>query len=324
MPEPGWLIVAVVVFALLFDYTNGWHDAANAVATVISTRVLSPFKAVLLSATLNVIGALAFTAVAKAIATDIINPELTTQALILSALLGAIAWNIWTVLVGLPTSSSHALIGGMVGAGLSSGGMSVIMFAGLKKVFLAILVSPAAGFIASALRMTIVYRLVTNWTPNSVNRHFRWLQLVSVSYMSFTHGTNDAQKAMGIMTLALFAGGYIPEAEVPTWVKLSAAIAMGLGTLAGGQKVIKTLGMRLLHLRPIHGFAAETAASLVLTMTAHFGVPAPRTPSRVLFWAWAPRPDSTQSVGASPARSSTPGFSHCPVPPCSLLPPIGF
>lgn len=277
MPEPAWLIFAVVVVAVFFDFTNGWNDAANAVATVISTRVLSPLAAVLLSASLNVAGAFAFTAVAKTIATDIIDPGQTTQLLILSALAAGIAWNASMTLAGLPISASHALIGGMVGAGLASAGLTVIKLAGLKKVFIAMLVSPAAGFLVALLLMKLVFWLVGGWRPTVVNRHFRWMQLVSVSYLSFTHGTNDAQKVMGIVTLALFTGGYLPAPEVPAWVKILAALAMGLGTLVGGWKVIRTLGMRMLHLKPVHGFAAETAASLVLTLTARLGVPVSTT-----------------------------------------------
>lgn len=277
MPEPGWLIFAVVVFALLFDFTNGWNDAANAVATVVSTRVLSPLAAVALSAVLNVVGAFAFTAVAKAIAKDIVDPKQTTQLLVLAALCGGIAWNTWMTFLGLPISASHALIGGMVGAGLAHGGLAVIKMAGMKKVLLAMLISPAVGFFVGWLLMKFLYRLAGDWHPAAVNRHFRWLQLISVSYMSFTHGTNDAQKVMGIVTLALVAGGYLPAAEVPAWVKISAALVMGLGTMVGGWKVIKTLGMRMLHLQPIHGFAAETGASMVLTATAHLGVPVSTT-----------------------------------------------
>jgi len=277
MPEATWLIFAVILFALIFDFTNGWNDAANAVATVVSTRVLTPTQAVSLSATLNVIGAFAFTAVAKTLAKDIINPEFASQAVILAALVGGITWNVCMTLLGLPISASHALIGGMMGAGLAAGGAQAVQFGGLKVVFLAMLLSPVLGVLASYLMMKLVFRLVGNWPPAAVNKHFRWLQLVSVSYMSFTHGTNDGQKVMGIITLALFTGGYLPSIEVPIWVKVVAAATIGAGTMVGGWRVIKTLGMRMMHLAPVHGFAAETGASLVLTAAAAAGVPVSTT-----------------------------------------------
>jgi PiT family inorganic phosphate transporter len=277
MPEATWLIFAVVITALVFDFTNGWNDSANAIATVVSTRVLTPTQAVLLAAVLNVAGAFAFTAVAKTVAKGIVDPDAVTQLLVLAALIAGIGWNAWMTLVGLPVSASHALIGGLVGAGLAQGGLAIVQLSGIRVVLLAMLISPLAGFIVSWLMMKLVYYVTGNWPPHQVNKYFRSLQLLSVSYMSFTHGSNDGQKVMGIITLALYAGGYLPTIEIPIWVKFAAAIAIGLGTMAGGWNVIKTLGMKMLHLKPVHGFAAETGASLVLTASAHFGVPVSTT-----------------------------------------------
>ncbi len=277
MPDPTWLIFLVIGAAIIFDFTNGMNDAANAIATVVSTRVLKPLQAVALAATINVIGALFFTAVAKTVAKGIVDPERTTQLVVLGALIGGIVWNGSMTYLGMPVSASHAIIGAMVGSAFAHGGLSMIRFAGLSKVFIGMLFSPILGFLVGIVLMRVIYRLVGNWPPAFVNRHFRWMQLISVSFMSFTHGTNDAQQVRGVITLALFAGGYIPTIDVPLWVKLTAAAGIGLGTLAGGWKVIKTLGMRVLDIKPVHGFAAETGASIVLLAATGLGIPVSTT-----------------------------------------------
>jgi len=277
MPDPQWMIVAVVAAALLFDFTNGWNDAANAVATVVSTRVLSPFAAVSFSAVFNVIGAFYSTAVARTIGSDIIDPQAATQLVVLAALVGGIAWNTAMTLMGLPISASHALVGGMVGAALVHGGAAALQMSGIRLILVAMILSPAIGMAFGYVFIWFLRLVFGGAPPALVNALFRRLQLVSAGWMSFSHGTNDAQKAMGIITLALFSGGYIDSVEVPGWVILSCALVMGLGTMVGGWRVIRTLGMRVLKMEPVHGFAAETGAALVLTFTAGSGIPVSTT-----------------------------------------------
>ncbi|MBI2875013.1 MAG: inorganic phosphate transporter [Firmicutes bacterium] len=276
MPELG--IVAFVVFlALIFDFTNGWNDAANAIATVISTRVLTPAAAVLLAGIFNIAGAFFSTAVAKTIAGDILNPSMVTQLMVAAGLLGGIIWNMVMTWLGLPISASHALIGGMIGAGLGSVGTQILILSGLKRIFTSLLVSPLIGLVAGFLLMILLYRVFFHASPHFVNKLFRKLQLVSMSFVAFSHGSGDGQKVMGIMTLALVAGGFQSTFEVPTWVIISAALAMGLGTAAGGRRVIRTLGMRMLKMEPVHGFAAESAAALIILSTARLGLPVSTT-----------------------------------------------
>lgn len=271
------MLLLVVVLALLFDFSNGWHDSANAIATVVSTRVLSPLAAVLMAGALNVAGAFMSTAVAKMVGAGIVEPAAVTQAMVASALGGAIAWNLFTLVLGLPTSSSHALIGGLVGAALVHGGWSVVKLAGLRSVMEAMVLSPFFGFLTGLAIMVVISRVFFRTPRNFATRLFSRLQLVSAGFMAFSHGANDAQKAMGIITLALLSAGQIPTAEVPTWVIVACALAMGLGTAVGGWKIVRTLGMRILTLEPVHGFAAETGAATVLLMTAHIGLPVSTT-----------------------------------------------
>lgn len=277
MPDFSGMLILVVALALFFDFSNGWHDSANAIATVVSTRVLSPLAAVLLAGCLNVAGAFMSTAVAKMVGAGIVDPAAVTQEVVASALGGAIIWNLFTLVLGLPTSSSHALIGGLVGAALAHGGWSIVKFTGLRSVLEAMILSPLLGFLVGMALMVLI-----SWTFFRTARSFaQWLfsrlQLVSASFMAFSHGANDAQKAMGIITLALLAAGQIQTAEVPKWVIISCALAMGLGTAVGGWKIVRTLGMRILKLDPVHGFAAETGAAAVLLATAHFGLPVSTT-----------------------------------------------
>jgi len=271
------LLILVIFLALLFDFSNGWHDSANAVATVISTRVLSPLSAVLMAGVLNVLGAFMSTAVAKMVGKGIIDPSAVNEIVVIAALGGAIVWNLVTLQLGLPSSSSHALIGGMIGSGFIHGGFSVLKLGGLIKVLKAMIISPFFGFVAAFALMVFL-----SWTFFRTHRGFatvlfRRLQLISAGFMALSHGANDAQKAMGIITLALVSAGHIPSAEVPKWVIISCALAMGLGTALGGWKIIRTLGMRIVKLEPVHGFAAETGAAAILMVTAHIGLPVSTT-----------------------------------------------
>jgi len=277
MPDLSGMLLLVVALALLFDFSNGWHDSANAIATVVSTRVLSPLVAVLMAGLLNVAGAFMSTAVAKMIGSGIVNPDAVTQGVVTSALGGAILWNLFTLLLGLPTSSSHALIGGLVGAGLIHGGWAVVKFSGLRSVLEAMILSPFFGFVIGLTLMVLISWVFFRTSRSVATQLFSRLQLVSAGFMAFSHGANDAQKAMGIITLALLSAGQIASAEVPTWVIVACAIAMGLGTAAGGWRIVRTLGMRITKLEPVHGFAAETGAATVLLATAHIGLPVSTT-----------------------------------------------
>lgn len=277
MTELSGLLLVTVVLALLFDFSNGWHDCANAVATVVSTRVLSPLTAVLLAGALNVAGAFFSTAVAKMIGGGIVFPDAITNTVVASAMGGAILWNFLTLILGLPTSSSHALIGGLVGSAVAHGGWAVVQLNGLRKILEAMILSPLFGFAMGFLIMVLV-----SWTFFRVHRGvatklFSRLQIVSASFMAFSHGANDAQKVMGIITLALVASGQLTSSEVPTWVIVSCALAMGIGTSVGGWRIIRTMGMKMVKLEPVHGFSAETGAAVVLLFTAHFGLPVSTT-----------------------------------------------
>jgi len=277
MPDLTGLLLLTVVLALLFDFSNGWHDCANAVATVVSTRVLSPLAAVMLAGVLNVAGAFFSTAVAKMIGGGIVFPEAITSAVVAAALAGAILWNLVTLILGLPTSSSHALIGGLVGSAVAHGGWTVVQFKGLRAILEAMVLSPLFGFGIGFLVMVAISWMFFRVHRGVATKTFSRLQLLSASFMAFSHGSNDAQKAMGIITLALVASGQLTSSDVPTWVIVSCALAMGLGTMVGGWRIMRTLGMRIVKLEPVHGFAAETGAASVLLFTAHFGLPVSTT-----------------------------------------------
>ncbi len=271
------LIVTIVV-ALLFDFANGWNDAANAIATVVSTRVLSPLQAVLLAAVLNFAGILLGTAVAKTIGTDLVQSESMTTLAVAAAVGAAAVWTIVMTLVGMPISASHSLIGGIAGAATASTlGFEALKASGMTKVLVALLISPLAGFAVGLVLMLVLLALFAGRPHGSVNRVFGKLQLLSVSWMSVVHGANDAQKVMGVITMALVAEGVQTGFHVPLWVKISCQIAIAAGTAIGGWRVIRTLGMGLTELKPAHGFAAETGASIVLMTTATMGVPVSTT-----------------------------------------------
>ncbi len=277
MPE---IIILIVVLAILFDISNGWNDAANAIATVVSTRVLSPTQAVLLAAVMNILGAFLTTAVAKTIGKGVVNPkdiEDVVNIIVASALLSSFFWNFLMTRFGLPVSASHALIGSLMGAAVAYGGISILNPAGLKKIFLALLLSPVFGIGVGYFLMKLIIRFFGRFSPGAINRHFGRLQLLSAGLMAFGHGSNDAQKVMGIITISLYGGGYIPNLEVPFWVILVCGLAMGFGTAVGGWKVIKTLGVSMLKLQPVHGFAAETSANIVIHGASLLGLPVSTT-----------------------------------------------
>ncbi len=277
MDELSGLLLVTVLLALLFDFSNGWHDCANAVATVVSTRVLSPVAAVILAGLLNVAGAFFSTAVAKMIGGGIIYPDAISNVVVAGAMGGAILWNLFTLILGLPTSSSHALIGGLVGSAVAHGGWAVVQFKGLQAILQAMVLSPVFGFGMGFLIMVGVSWVFFRVQRGVAQKVFSRLQLLSASFMAFSHGANDAQKVMGVITLALVSSGRLTSSEVPTWVIVACALAMGLGTVVGGWRIIRTLGMRIVKLEPVHGFAAETGSASVLLATAHFGLPVSTT-----------------------------------------------
>lgn len=270
-----WL---VVILALAFDYINGFHDTANAIATSVSTRALQPQHAVYLAATLNFLGALVSTGVAKTIGGDIVtSASMVNQQVIMAALAGAIAWNLWTWWYGIPSSSSHALIGGVMGAVIASKGIYALKAAGIQKIILSLILSPVIALATGYVVMILMLWVFGRFAPNVLNNSFRRMQLLSASLMSFSHGSNDAQKAMGIITLALLSAGQIETLEVPLWVKLSCAVAMGLGTMAGGWKIIKTMGTKIFRMEPINGFAADLNSALVIFCATFLHLPVSTT-----------------------------------------------
>lgn len=277
--EINILLIVIVIVALGFDYVNGFHDSANAIATVVSTRALSPRQAVILAAVLNIVGAFLSTHVAKTIGSGLVNAVEVTQVVILSGLIGAILWNLITWYFGLPSSSSHALIGGLVGAVVIHSGVKVVHWKSiLEKVILPGLASPVLGLFFGFLIMLILMWAFARTNPNKMNPIFRKLQILSASFMALSHGTNDAQKTMGIIALALFSGGYLSSSfDIPLWVKVACAVAMGLGTYAGGWRIIRTLGSKTVKIIPVQGIATDLAASTVLLGAAHFGFPVSTT-----------------------------------------------
>jgi PiT family inorganic phosphate transporter len=275
--ESHILIIAVVGVALLFDFTNGWNDSANSIATVVSTRVLSPVKAVLMAATLDFTGAYLSTRVAKTIGGGIVDPASVTQPVVLFAMIAAAIWVALATFKGMPISASHALIGGLVGSAIAQAGLPVIKWVGLVTVLVALVVSPFLGLVVGYAAMWLLKHLIANVPYSKVNRVFGKLQILSSGLVALSHGTNDAQKVMGIITLALFSGGYISTMDVPLWVITACATMIALGTATGGWRVIKTLGTSLMDLRPVHGSVAETSAAAVLFSAAALGVPVSTT-----------------------------------------------
>ncbi len=279
MPEGFTLVLlAVLGLAVAFDYINGFHDTANAIATSVSTRALKPGWAIAMSAVANFAGALTGTAVARTVGAGLIDTNVESQSVIAAALVGAIIWNLLTWRLGIPSSSSHALIGGLLGAALISAGFGSWQVDGIVgKVLLPLVGSPIIGFTIGLLLMVLIFNVFRRAHPAKLNGVFRRLQVLSAAWMAFSHGSNDAQKTMGIMTLALVTAGVIPEFRVPLWVILIAATAISLGTAAGGWRIIKTMGSKVVKLDPVHGFAAETTAATVIFTASHFGMPVSTT-----------------------------------------------
>src|SRR6202165_5605328 len=272
------LLLLVILVTLVFEFSNGWHDAANSIATVVSTRVLTPFRAVAWAAFWNFVAAFVFgTAVAKTIGKGLVHIEMVDQRVLLAGLLGAIGWNMITLILGLPTSSSHALMGGYGGAAVAKAGFVALIPSGWTKPVGFIFLSPVIGMLIGMIVTVATSWIVRRQRPLRVDRWFRRLQLLSAAGYSLGHGTNDAQKGMGIITTALVAGGLMKTYDVPYWVIICCHLAMGGGTMAGGWRIIKTMGQRITKLTPFGGFAAETAGALTLMATAHFGIPVSTT-----------------------------------------------
>ncbi len=278
MLDPAFVMLCLVILAaLLFDYINGFHDTANAIATSVSTRALSVKAAIIMAATLNFAGAMAFTKVAKTIGTGIISAEHLTQMVVLAGVIGAITWNVITWYFGLPSSSSHAIVGGLVGAVIAHVGPSALVWSGLKKIILALVFSPILGVIAGFIFVVIFSRILQFRSPAGVNRGFRKMQILSAAFMAFSHGTADAQKSMGVITMALLSYGAIPTFEVPMWVKFTCAMAMALGTAAGGWRIIKTVGRDFVKLQPMTGFSVDSASTCVILGASMLGLPTSTT-----------------------------------------------
>ena len=278
------LLIIVIAAALAFEYINGFHDAANAIATVVSTKVLSPRTALLYGAILNFVGALTGTHVAQTIGSGIVDKVAVSQEVILCALLGAIIWNLLTWFFAIPSSSSHALIGGLLGAAIAHNGSGVVHLDGLiMKIIIPMFTSPLIGFFLGFSLMLALLWICAKASPEKINKKFKFLQVFSAGIMAFSHGSNDAQKTMGIVTLSLLAfqfSGNIPQDTdfiVPIWVIFICAATMGLGTMAGGWKIIRTIGKRVIELKPIHGFAAETTAATTILTASCFGLPVSTT-----------------------------------------------
>jgi PiT family inorganic phosphate transporter len=275
------LLITVFALAVAFDYINGFHDTANAIATSVSTRALRPDHAILMSASANFLGALFGTAVAKTIASGIATtPEGSAgQIIVCAALVGAITWNLITWRLGIPSSSSHALIGGLIGSVIAASGTGALKMDGIvNKVVIPLVTSPIAGVLIGFGLMLVILNLFRRIHPRRLNERFRRLQVVSAAFMAFSHGSNDAQKTMGIMTLALIGAGILPpDAKIPLGVILLAAAAISLGTAAGGWRIIKTMGQRVVKLDPVHGFAAETTAATIILTASYFGMPVSTT-----------------------------------------------
>lgn len=282
------ILLAVIATALVFDFLNGFHDSANAIATIVVTRTLTPFQAVLLAGLANCLGYFTLgTAIAKTIGKGVMHIDMIPAhfllPLILSALMGAVIWNIITWLLGLPTSSSHALIGGLVGSALVAVGPKAVVVGGLFsggiiQIAAFIVIAPVIGFLGATFFTTLIYILFRKVRPHKIKDIFKYLQLVSASAYCVGHGTNDAQKTMGVITLALVAGGMLPEfKEVPGWVAIACYSAIGLGTMCGGWRIVKTMGTKITKIHALEGFCAESSAAIVLQLTGHFGIPVSTT-----------------------------------------------
>lgn len=274
MPDISFLLVVTLLLVLGAEFVNGWTDAPNAIATVVSTRVLSPGKAVIMAAVLNLVGAIVTgTAVAATIGKGIISPEVVGLPVVAAAMLAIIVWSTVTWRFGIPTSESHALVAGLTGAGFAAGGLSVLQWEGWQKVLLGLGFSTLLGFTISVIFMTLLYWLLQRVRPSTVTRYFSKLQILSAAFMAFSHGSNDGQKFMGVFALVMLLGGITTEFTVPIWVMLIVGAVMALGTATGGWRIIKTMGFKLTRLEPVHGFAAETSAAASIMLASSLGIP---------------------------------------------------
>ncbi len=275
-------LIAIFALAVVFDYINGFHDTANAIATSVATRAIKPEYAILLSATANFVGALVFgVAVASTVGSNIVKDNLILgngSTVLMAALIGAISWNLITWRLSIPSSSSHALIGGLIGGAWAAAGAGAVQWDQFAaKILVPLFSSPILGVVIGFALMVLILNVFVRANPRHMNDRFRKLQILSATYMALAHGSNDAQKTMGIMTLALFSANAIPDKSVPIWVILMAATAMSLGTAAGGWRIMKTMGQRVVKLDPVHGFAAETTAASIIMVASHFGMPVSTT-----------------------------------------------
>lgn len=279
MEETLLITTLIVIGALTFDFINGFHDTANAIATSVSTKALKPRQAVLLAAVMNFIGALTFTGVAKTITSDIVDPFTLENGsvVILSALISAIFWNLLTWYYGIPSSSSHAIIGSIVGAAIASSGFLGINYSGFSKIVQSLLLSPVLAFVVGFFVYSLFKIIFRNHSLTKSNNRFRRYQVLTAAFQAFTHGTNDAQKAMGIITLALIANNYHNSTEIPFWVQFSCALAMGLGTSIGGWRIIKTVGNKIMKIRPVNGVAADMSSAAIILGATIFHLPVSTT-----------------------------------------------
>ena len=270
-------LIAVIVIALAFDFANGFNDAANAIATVISTRVMSPLVAVIMAGGMNFLGAITGTAVAKTVGKGVVDPDIITLQVVAGGVAAAAAWVLLASRMGLPVSGSHSLIAGVAGAGIAQAGVGVLVWAGIRKILLGLALSPLLGLTGGFFIMLAIYWIFQKLTPVMITTIFSKLQIFTAAAMAFSHGSNDAQKTMGIITLALLVNGRIDTFEVPLWVILVSAAVMAAGTYLGGSRVIRTLGVRIVTMRPVHGFAAESAAATVIEFATRTGIPVSTT-----------------------------------------------
>ncbi|MDD5455457.1 MAG: inorganic phosphate transporter [Candidatus Margulisbacteria bacterium] len=272
------LVIIIVVFALIFDFINGFHDAANAISTIVASKTLTPLQAVFLAGISNFIGYFTFgTAVAKMVGKGVVNIDFITLHIILATIVGAIIWNLITWFFGIPTSSSHALIGALIGAGIASAGIQVIIVSGLMKIFLFIFIAPLLGMLGSIVFTIIIIRLAKKLKPQKATKIFKRLQPIATTFYSIGHGTNDAQKTMGIIALTLYTSGINKSFIINDWVVLACYSAISMGTLFGGWRIVKTMGTNIIKIRQMEGFCADTAAAFVLLGTAHAGIPVSTT-----------------------------------------------
>lgn len=273
MGELSFGLIVVLFLILVAEFTNGWTDAPNAIATVVSTRVLTPLMAVIMSAIFNLLGVLSGTAVAQTIGKEIVNPEAISLVTVASSMIAIIIWSSVTARLGLPTSETHALVAGLGGAGIATAGLHVLVWEGWKKVLLGLLFSTFLGFIGGLFLMTLIYHLFKHFSPGKMKKSFHYLQMLSSAFMAFSHGSNDGQKFMGVFTLALVMGGQLDGFSIPLWVIFVCAFVMATGTLVGGWRILKTMGFKITHLDTPQGFCAEAAAGATIEIASFLGVP---------------------------------------------------